>query len=80
MKQREVGGGRDQASSENDLQAADLVGEPSEEDEERHADRERRPHQEIGGQIIEMQRYRQKEECVELRRVPDHTLARRCTE
>ena len=40
-EQREVGQRRDQAAGQDDLQPADLVGEPAEEDEERRAEQQR---------------------------------------
>ena len=41
LEQREVGERRDQAAGQDDLQPADPVGQPAEEDEERRADQQR---------------------------------------
>ena len=47
-EQREVGDRRDQAAGQDDLQPADPVRQPAEEDEERRADQQRDPDQDVG--------------------------------
>src|SRR5262249_43473083 len=53
LEQREVGYRGDQAARQNDLQPADPVGEPAEDDEERSADHERYRDQRVGDVVLQ---------------------------
>ena len=75
LEQREVGDGGDQAAEHDDLQAADLVGQPAEEDEERRGEQQRGADEDIAGQVVELQRDGEEEQRVELAGVPDDALA-----
>ena len=74
-KQREIGQRRDEAAGEDDLQAADLVAQPAEEDEERRADEQRGADQPVGVERIDLEGDGEEEQRVELPRVPDDALA-----
>ena len=72
---RHVGERGERAAREHDPLAADPVGEPAEDQEERRPDRERAGHERVGELPVEVQRLLEERERVELARVPDHALA-----
>ena len=76
LEKREVCQRRNQASHQNDLQAADLVGQPAEDNEERRPEHQRRPDQRVRRHAVDFERDQQEEQRVELARVPHHALAR----
>ena len=80
LEHREVGQRSNQAAAHDDDLAANFVRQRSEQHEERCADQQRNRDQDVGGVGVNLQRLRQEEECVELTRVPDHSLASRQAE
>ena len=74
LEQREVGDRRDQAARQDDLQPADPVGQPAEDDEERRADQQRDSDQRVRRDVVQLQRDDEEEQRVELSRVPHHAL------
>jgi hypothetical protein len=62
---------RQQEARQDDRLAPDLVGQPAEQDEEGHADRERDRNQDLRRDRGHLQRLRQEEQGVELAAIPD---------
>ncbi|OIQ67974.1 hypothetical protein GALL_504380 [mine drainage metagenome] len=77
LEQGEVGQRGDQAAGEDDGLAADPVGQRAEDDEERRADQQRGGDQQVGRHRIDLEGLGEKEQGVELARVPDHRLTGR---
>ena len=80
MEQRDVRRGREHAAGQHDGLAADAVGQPAEQQEERRAEHERARDQQVRERRVELQRLREEEQRVELACVPDDGLARRGAE
>ena len=80
LEDRDVGDGGQQAAGQDDLLAADTVGQPAEEDEERHAQRQRGGDQQVGSGGIYLQHAAEEEQRVELTAVPHHRLTGRSTQ
>ena len=79
-KDRLVGQHREQAAGEHDEFAADAVGQPAEENEQRGPEQERRADQQVRVLVVELQRRRQEIERIKLAGVPHDALPRRRTE
>ena len=75
LEDREVGHRRQQEAGQHDRLAADLVGEPAEQDEERRAEHQRDGDHDLPLTAGDLQRLRQEEQRVELPAVPDHRFA-----
>ena len=75
LEQREVSHDREREAREHDRLAADLVGQPTEEDEAWRADRERDRDHDLRGDAGNFQCLREEEQRVELAAVPHHGLA-----
>ena len=80
LEDGEVGQHGNQQTGHDDGLAADLVGQATEEQEERCANNERDCHQDVGRSAVHLQRTGQEELGVELAGVPDHGLAHRQTD
>src|SRR5437879_1760871 len=74
LEQREVCQSGDEAARHDDLLAPNRVREPAEYDEERRPDDERQRDQQIGCFVTDLERDNQKEQRVELPRIPDDAL------
>ncbi len=75
LEQGEEGEGGDEAARQDDLEAADLVRQPAEEDEERRAQQQRGADEHVGGLVVQLQRDLHEEQRVKLAGVPHHALA-----
>src|SRR5271165_3111618 len=72
LKQREIGHDREEEAKQHDWLATDLIGEPTKQDEERSAYRERDRHQDLRGRGRDLQGLGQEQQSIELSAVPDH--------
>ena len=75
LEQGNVGQGGEQAARQDDLHAADPVRECAKDQEEGGREEERDPDQDVGREVVELQGDREKEQGIELARVPDDPLA-----
>src|SRR4051794_36987487 len=74
LEQGKIGERREEAAGEDDLEAADTVGQAAEEDEEGCPGQERNTEEGVGRQIADLEGDGEEEEGVELPRVPDPPL------
>src|SRR5271165_529190 len=77
LKQREIGHYCEEEAERHDWLATDLVGEPTEQDEEGSTYRERNRHQDLRGRSRNPQGFGQEQQSIELSTVPNHGLTRR---
>ena len=75
LKDREVGHDCKRKACEHDRFAADLVGEPAEQDEARRADRERDRDHDLRADTGNLESLRQEEQRIELAAIPHHGFA-----
>ena len=75
LEQREHGESRDQAATEDDRLAADLVRQVAEDQEAPGADDQRPRHEDVGREVVDLEDALQEEQGVELAEIPDDGLA-----
>ena len=74
LEQRKVSQCRQHAAGQDDGLAADAVRQGTEYKKERRAENQRQCDEQVGSGSVEFQHLREKEQCIELARVPHHGL------